>query len=111
MENKLVDIEEKTRKAFDFLAIELGIDISSTREVVMLYRAIEYANPKNYYCEPAATEENVYNQIFLIRAMSYFKRKMINPMERDGMERINSIRNHEEYSVLSLKARHQNPFK
>ena len=106
-----IDIEEKTKQAFAFLAIELGIDISSARECFLLSRAIMYADAYNYYDQPTTNEENATKQIFLIRATSYFRRKALNPFENDNLKIINSIRNHEEYSVLNLKMRHQTPFK
>lgn len=93
--------EENEKLAFEYLRILLGV-IDGDRKLLLISRAIEYADPLEYFHEPKSPEEAVRREIFLVRASSYWNRKMLQ-FNSDNYEQINRIRNYEQYEVTRLK--------
>ncbi len=65
--------------AEEFLVIYLGIDNKDFKSMLLLKRAIEYADEKNYTESPKTAMEQGLKTIFLIKAASFFKRKNLRP--------------------------------
>lgn len=99
-----MDTEEKTKQAVSFLQLELGIISPNERELDFLMRAIEYAN-LDYYCEvPLSISERFLKEMFTIKAIAYFKRKMLSPYVKENIKYIRDIQEWEYYNIHLLKA-------
>lgn len=105
MENKLV-IEEKTKHAFKFLILELGIDRTSQQELAVLTRAIQYADINNYCIYPLNKAERFLKEMFTIKAIAYFKRTMLNPLVKRNTQYIRDIQEWEYRNINLIKAQY-----
>jgi len=94
-------MEDSYERAFEFMVIYIGIDLSDLKQRSLLLRAIDYANASLYTPEPKSSEQHVNNEIFTIKTLCYFKRKLL-PME-SSKEKIKEIINYEWQTVAQLK--------
>lgn len=107
MENKLVtdmDTEEKKKEALSFLQLELGIISPNEKELTILLTAIEYAGLNNYCEVPLSKEERFFKEKFTIKAIAYFKRKILTPLVKDYIKYIRDIEEWEYYNIHLLKS-------
>ncbi len=95
------EITEKEKLAFDYLRILLGV-VGGDRPIMLIYRAIQYADPLEYFHEPKSKEEAIRREIFLVRARSYWNRKMLE-FNSDNYKQINDIRTYEQHEVTRLR--------
>lgn len=99
--------ETKEEKALKELMIRLGITPDSLQDMLLLGRAIEYAN-LDYYTTPdniRFRKEQIQNDIFFIRATSYFKRKKLNPLIEGNRLASQRILENEHNEVRLLKVK------
>jgi len=93
--------EENEKLAFDYLRVLLGV-VDEDRKLMLIYDAIRYADPMEYFNEPKSKQEAIRREMFLVRASSYWKRKMLT-FNNDNYGQINKIRNYEQHEVTRLK--------
>lgn len=94
--------EEKLRHAFPSVAALISLDLSEPKQIILVIRGMEYANTDNYFIEPKTNVELARNEIFFIKAASYWKRKML-PI--DAVKQIMAIQKHEHCEVMRIKSR------
>ena len=94
--------EEKLRKAFPSLAVLINLDLMEAKQIFLAIKAMEYADISTYTVEPKTKEENIMNEIFLIKASCYWQRKMVSI---DNIKQIQRIQQHEHMEVMKLKSR------
>jgi len=94
--------EEKLRHAFPSLSALINLDLSEPKQIILAIRGMEYANTDNYFIEPKTNVEVARNEIFFIKAASYWKRKML-PI--DAVKQIIAIQKHEHLEVTMIKSR------
>lgn len=99
-----MDTEEKTKQAVSFLQLELGIIYPNEKELTILLTAIEYAGLNNYCEVPLSKEERFFKEKFTIKAIAYFKRKMLSPYVKENIKYIRDIQEWEYYNIHLLKA-------
>ena len=63
---------------------------------------MEYANTDNFFINPKTQVELARTEIFFIKAVSYWKRKML-PI--DAVKQIMAIQKHERWEVMRIKSR------
>lgn len=101
----MINEEAAYNKATNHLICELGIDTTDKREVEILQRAIHYANITDYTEDARGTDEHANNEIFYTKAISYFRRKRLNPFEDTA--KIKEIYNWEHYTITNIKFKNQ----
>jgi len=94
--------EEKLRRAFPSLATLTQLKFSEPKQIILAIRGMEYANTDNYFIEPKTQVELARTEIFFIKAVSYWKRKML-PI--DAVKQIMAIQKHEHWEVMRIKSR------
>jgi hypothetical protein len=97
--------ETKEECALKELMIRVGVTANTLRDMQLLGRAIEYANLE-YYTRPGEIrhrQEQVQNDIFFIRAASYYKRKNLNPLVFENRILMQRILEHEHNEVRFQK--------
>jgi len=95
------EITDNEKLAFEYLRVLLGV-FEGERKLHLIMRAIQYANPMEYFHGPKSIEEQIRREIFLVRATSYWRRKMLK-FNIDNYEQINNIRKYEQYEVTMLQ--------
>lgn len=99
-------IEEKTNHAITFLALELGIASPNEKELALLMRSIQYADI-NHYCEyPLSISEKFLKEMFIIKAIAFFKRKILNPFVKENIQYIREIQEWEYRNIHLIKAQY-----
>ncbi len=98
--------ETKEEKALKRLMRELGIIDTDLKNMLLLGRAMEYANIDLYTEEEHIRHKNEYinNQIFFIKAQSYYNRKRL-PYNEDYAQLAKQIQDYEHREVIFLKAK------
>lgn len=98
--------ETKEEKALKRLMRELGIFDTDLKNMLLLGRAMEYANLDLYTEEENIRSKNEYinNQIFSIKAQSYYNRKRL-PYNEDYARLANQIQDYEHREVMFLKVK------
>jgi len=94
--------EEKLRHAFPSLANLIELKLSEPKQILLAIKAMEYANTDNFFIEPKTQVELARTEIFFIKAVSYWKRKML-PI--DAVKQIMAIQKHEHWEVMRIKSR------
>lgn len=89
------------KEAFKYLSFLVGADIQDARQVIILTRAVHYADLSNYSPNPKNIMEKTKNELFLSRASHYYHIKKLNPFE--DYETIGKIKNHEYYEELYFR--------
>ena len=95
-------VTENEKLAFEYLRVLLGV-VDGERPLMLIWRAIQYADPLEYFHEPKSVEEAVRREIFLVRARSYWNRKMLE-FNSDNYKQINDILTYEQYEITRLRA-------
>lgn len=95
--------ETKEEEVLKRLFVILGVSPDNLTDLLLLGRAIEYANIDLYTRDEDIRSgiERIKNEIFFIKATSYFRRKKINPLIPSNIDIIRSIQN-SEYQAISL---------
>jgi hypothetical protein len=98
--------ETKEEKALKRLMRELGIFNTDLKKMLLLGRAIEYADLDLYTEEENIRHTNEYinNQIFSIKAQSYYNLKRL-PYNEDYPRLAKQIQDYEHREVMFLKAK------
>jgi len=99
--------ETKEEAALKELIIRTGATHETLNDMNLLVRSIDYANLNNYTrAEDVRTrKEQIQNDIFFIRASSYYRRKKLNPFIDENHLRIKQILENEHREVVFLKAK------
>jgi len=97
--------ETKEEEALKRLCIIFGVSSDNLTDLLLLSRAIEYANIDWFIRDGDESSgiERIKNEIFFIKATSYFRRKKINPLILGNIDIIRSIQNSEYQYVTLLK--------
>ncbi len=91
--------EGEEKEIFEFLRMVVGA--IEERDCLLLMNAMRYADVDTYTVEPKSVKEKILNEIFEIKAVSYFKRKKL---EYSGdIDGVYAIRNHEHHSISILR--------
>ena len=107
-ESKTKEQEDELYKdAVSVLCLEIPVNADDHKELVLLGRAIKYADISLYCVYPKNIYESTDREIFLIKASCYFKRKKINPLSHKDREVIRQIENYEHNSVRLLRLKHE----
>lgn len=95
--------EEKRNKVFNDLVIELYA--VEPREMYILGLALEYADMDSYVEEPKNFKEQCINDIFRVKAKSYYRRKLIEYKRRtpDMCKILTQIKECEQNDVMRIK--------
>ncbi len=93
------------KDAVNILSVYIPVEINDPKELMLLHRAIQYADVNNYCDTPKDIYERVNMEIFFVKAICYFKRKKLNPFIRENINRIREIEGYEYSNVSSLKAK------
>ena len=109
-----MSIESKTKEEYELykhavsvLCLEIPVNADDPKELVLLGRAIRYADISYYFATPKDRHESIDREIFLIKASCYFKRKKINPLSHEDREVIRQIENYEHNNVRLLRLKYQ----
>ena len=99
--------EELFKHAVNVLCLEIPVNADDTKELMLLGRAIQYADISYYCAVPKDIYERTDREIFLLKASCYFKRKKINPVTHEDREVIRQIENYEHNNVRILRLKYQ----
>jgi hypothetical protein len=94
-------VEPKLKKAVEAILRDVTLNIKEHQQKFFLLCAIEYADLSIFNPDAVTREDSINNEIFLIKAVSYIKRSMLNPI-RDIKE-IEWIRQNEFENVTRLR--------
>jgi hypothetical protein len=94
-------MEDNFQKAVEHLTILMNIDLNDVRQKMVLATAINYADLSIYTTEIKTKEDDVNNEIFVVKAQSYFRRAMLHPF--NDREQISNIRQYEHNTIMGLR--------
>ena len=97
--------ENLFKEAVSILSIYIPVDVNDPKELMLLHRAIQYADIHNYCDKPKDIYEGINKEVFFVKATCYFKRKKLNPFNKEDIARIKEIQGYEYFNVSSLKAK------
>ena len=86
-----------------FERLRLVVGAFTENDCLLLARAMRYADEETYTAEPKSINERILNEIFEIKAASYYKRKKLEYLPTDNRKAIHEIRDHEHFSISILK--------
>lgn len=101
--------ETKEEEVLKRLCVILGVSPDNLTDLLLLSRATEYANIDWYTRDGdvRSRKEQIMNEIFFIKATSYFRRKKLNPFIPGNIDIIRSIQNSEYQEIILLKMKLQ----
>lgn len=95
------EIDDKYKNIFKELVVRLNI--TDVRNFHILALSIEYANISDYTEEPKNKNEQIYNDIFIVKCKYFYQRKMIEFRKDIKINDINNIKSKEAFEVATLR--------